>query len=229
MIQLNLLPEVKIAYLRAQQTKRFFVFTSMIVGGGAIAVVALMALFVYGVQGRHSANLDANIKSNLANLQGKENLSQILTVQNQLDTLEGLHDQKPIVSRLFDYFIVLIPDEVSLNDVELQFTDAGDVVIEMNGTGDEFKSINQFADSLKNAQYTSVETTAPESAFRSVTLDTIGRSDENTIFTIQAEVEPRIFDARETDITLSVPDIISSPSVTERPGQLFEQQQEEGQ
>lgn len=233
MIQLNLLPDIKLEYLRAQRTKRFFVLTSFMVAAGSIAIVAFLAFIVYVVQGQHASNLQSDIEQNLQALQQKENLPKILTVQNQLEELSQLHSDKPIVSRLFNYFIVVIPDEVSLNEVVLVFggSSGSDTTIEMTGEGADFKSVNQFADALKNAEFVSTETPEPTRAFNAVTLDTIGKNDEFTTFELRANVNDQIFAADEESLKLTVPEIISSPSVTERPGQIFNRptQQEEGE
>ena len=223
MIQLNLLPDIKLEYIRAQRTKRFFVLTSIMVAAGAIALVVLLAMFVYGVQRTHSSNLEDDIKDKLAELQQKEDLEKILTVQKQLDTLPQLHKDKPIVSRLFNYFTVIIPNDVSISSSELMFGNTDEeVTIELAGLGLDFKTVNIFADSLKNAEFTSENVANPERAFSNVTLDTIDKNDETASFTIFAEINSKIFDAEEETIKLTVPEIISSPSVTERPGRLFD-------
>lgn len=230
MIQLNLLPDIKLEYLRAQRTKRFFILTSMVVSGGAIAVVVLMALFVYGIQARHSANLDRDIGSNIEALEATPNLSQILTVQNQLDELPNLHDAKPTVSRMFDYFTVLVPDEVDLNSLDLRYgKDGADTALEFTGVSEDFKSVNQFADSLKNAQFTSDQFVDSELAFSKVTLETIGKNQDETVFSIIVVVEPEVFQAGQDNLKLTVPSIVSSPSVTERPSNLFNQQNTGGE
>src|SRR5215467_2991209 len=100
MIQFNLLPDVKIQYLKAQRQKHLVVFISTIAIIAAIALFAFLVTFVDVLQKKNLSDLNADIQTNSNQLKSTPDLSKILTVQNQLKALPGLHDQKAVATRL---------------------------------------------------------------------------------------------------------------------------------
>ena len=204
MISLNLLPDIKLEYLRAQRTKRLFMTLAFMIMVGSVAAVLIFGFVVYIVQGRHLSNQEADIEKKISTLQSEEDLASILTVQNQLEDLPGLHDSKPVVSRLFNYLTILVPSDVDLDSIEIQFSEeeGGEAVAELVGRSKNFKSVNVLSDSLKNAEYTSSVSTQASRAFNSVTLGSIGKSTSETTFTINALIDPLIFDKAQENIKL---------------------------
>ena len=95
MIQFNLLPDVKIKYIKARRQKRMVMLAAFVVGAGSLAVLAMTILYVYGVQGAQIASLDKSIKTHTASINQKngqvDDIGKVLTVQSQLTSLDTLH------------------------------------------------------------------------------------------------------------------------------------------
>lgn len=219
MIQINLLPDVKRDFLRKQRFKRLFGVMAFFVCAIAITILVALTGYVYVVQNPHVSNVQDDIDTGLNTLQNIEDLDKILTVQNQLQALPGLHDDKLISSRLFDYLSVLVPERVALNAFELASDDSRILV---KGAGDDFKAINVFADTLKNAEFITADDAEGVRAFKNVVLDTIGQGDDSASFTIEMEYDEVIFSATADEPKMRVPNIISTRSSTESPKALFE-------
>src|SRR3569833_152915 len=94
----------------------FFILVSLV----AVALVVLLALYVHGAQVLARNQLQGDINKDSKQLQSMSNLGKVLTVQDALATLPTLHNQKPVDSRLFEYLKVLVPDQVSLNKIDLE-------------------------------------------------------------------------------------------------------------
>lgn len=225
MISLNLLPDIKKEYLRSQRTKRLFLLGSFLVTGAFVAVTVLLGTFVLAGQNTHKNRVQNDIDEALNRLQSEENLEKIVTIQNQLNVLPGLHDGKPDTGRLFGYLKEIVPNNIALNQLEVKFEDDNEFIIA--GKGENPKAVNVFVDTMKNASYTyNGEETV--NAFSGVVLENISvDSEEGTSFEIVLTFDELLFDNTVTDGKLSVPKITTSTSVKERPT-LFQETEEEG-
>ena len=101
MIEVNLIPDVKREYLRAQRMRNMVVSVSimvMIVAGGAIAVLGV------GLGAISAAGLvkDGEIKSGYRQLSGQSGVNDIVTIQNQLAHVSELDKARGINSRVFE-------------------------------------------------------------------------------------------------------------------------------
>lgn len=129
MIQINLLPDVKQEYLRARRTRNFAISASIIVGLAAGAVVVLLALML-GAQAAREVIADNSIESEYEKMSQVENLSELVTLQNQLNLISSQHENKSVDSRLFSFLQVVNPkspnnvqfSSVTLNPEETQLT-----------------------------------------------------------------------------------------------------------
>lgn len=231
MIALNLLPDVKKEYLRSQRLKRLFVTLALLISGASVLMVLIFGSVLLG-QNKHMSDIDKDIAKYNDTLKAEEDLGKILTVQNQLNQLSQLHDAKPAVNRLFGYLKLLVPDDVSLTSIDLDLSD--NYTVELKGFGDDFPAVNKFADTLKNAEFTynkSENEAAPQSLkpFSAVTLSSISPDEDRGAqnkanFKIELIFDQTIFDNTLVGYSLEVPNIVSSPSTTERPAPLFDQQ-----
>lgn len=114
MIQINLLPDVKQEYLRARRTRNLAISVSIIVGLAAGGVVALMTIILLGQFGLERL-ADNSIDSEYSKLSSNENLSELVTLQNQLDLISSQHESKSVDSRMFGVLQAVNPQ--SPNDV----------------------------------------------------------------------------------------------------------------
>ena len=93
MIQFNLLPDVKIEYIKTRYRKRMIMLISAIASGVTFTIFVLLFLFVRVNQPKHMKDLDKDIKSTVSKIQETKDLDKILTIQNQLNSLPALHDK----------------------------------------------------------------------------------------------------------------------------------------
>lgn len=221
MIQFNLLPDVKVDYLKTSRTKRLVVLASLTVTGLALFIFILLFLIVNVFQKQHLNNLNDDIKTSIQNLENVQDLDKVLTVQNQLSQLTGLHDEKPVSSRLNDYLVRLTPTDAKISEVSIDFKAS---TITIAGSGSNLETINKFADILKFTDYKEGDT--QEKAFSDVVLSSFGVVNDNkkggrATYSLEAKYNPAIFDGTKS-VELIVPNIISTRSVTEKPSDLFE-------
>jgi len=119
MIEINLIPDVKQELIRAQHIRSIVISVSIVAGLISMGIVALLAVYVFGVQAVRSGLDDEAIKTGSAQLAGVEDLSKVLTIQNQLSKISELNDQKKIDSRVFDVLAAVIPPPASGNNVQV--------------------------------------------------------------------------------------------------------------
>lgn len=232
MIQFNLLPDVKIQYIKARRMKRTVIVASVIVIASCAAVLALLASAVYGLQRNHIANLSEDIERDISAVQEVQDINRVLTVQNQLGTIDSLHEAKPVTSRLFDFIESITPSDVSINSVEVDY--ANDSIF-VSGEANNLATVNKFVDTIKFTTYV-IATDEDENnnsnnddnslAFSNVVLSSFGRTNDETSYTIDLTFNPIIFDSSE-DIRLEVQQRITTRSEVERPQALFRTPEED--
>lgn len=257
MIQLNLLPDVKMQYIKARRRKRLILGASFIVSAFFLTLFILLFVYVRFAQQKHISDLSKDIGAKTAELQSKEDINKILTVQNQLNSLPGLHDQKMISSRLFDYLQQLTPSDATISAVNMNFVDNKAII---EGNAKEISVVNKFTDTLKFTGFIANEEDTEDLAqqcalgdieqksevineqglcwaFSEVVLAEFSLSDDtNNIsgvsYKIEFNFDKKIFANINPPegmkaIELVVPNIISTRSATEKPGELFVPRQEE--
>jgi hypothetical protein len=227
MIQLNLLPEVKLEYIKAQKQRRLIFLVSAISAGLAIAL--LVSLFLIGsLQNKHLSDLDDDIRIKSGQLKGKKDIDRILTVQNQLNSLSGLHEAKPSAARLFTYVNQVTPAQVNIGDLKIDYlTQSASVT----GTTDSLSSVNQYIDTLKFTNFTveGVETPAGTplpKAFSNVvmtsfTIDADSKNSPPAKYTVTFNYDPAIFDIKQ-NVNLMVPKTTTTRSAQQSPNDLFQ-------
>jgi Tfp pilus assembly protein PilN len=202
MIQFNLLPEVKLEYIKTQRLKRMVIGISLIASAAALVVFIFLLLTVDVFQKKNINDLSKDIVSSSKELKQKPNLSKMLTVQSQLRSLTALHDQKPSTSRLFGFISQLTPTKASISQLKLDM-DAGTMSITGNAT--TLDVVNEFADSLKYTTYkTSQQSDAAQNAFSDVVLTSFDRNDKNASYIIDMTFDPNIFsNADNVELTIN--------------------------
>lgn len=216
-VQFNLLPDVKLEYLKAERTRRVVLSVSVL---AAIASLVLLFLLfsVTELQKKHLNDLSKDIKKESATLQGQKDVSKILTVQNQLNSLTALHNQKPATTRLFTYLTQIVPDKVNANNLSLDFTQN---TVTITGTSDSLTTVNKFVDTLKFTEFTlGGEGDKAEPAFTNVVLSSFGLGQNVANYTITFNYNPTIFDITQ-QVELAVPKLVTTRSEVEKPSDLF--------
>lgn len=218
MIQFNLLPDVKIAYIKAQRTKHLVTLCAVLVTAVSTVVLVILLLLVNGLQKKHLGDLSADIKEKSSELKSIEGIDKILTVQNQLLSLGQAHDKKPVTSRLPQYLEKVTPADVSISSVEFDYTAT---TMSLSGKGSQLTLVNKFVDTLKFTNYSIKGTDGDKKAFSEVVLSGFARADSGTTFTIDLKFDAEIFNSKN-DVVLTVPAITTNRSATEKPSALFQ-------
>lgn len=203
MVQFNLLPDVKLEYVKAQRTKYLMTFVSFVVSAVAIAIFLFSLFLVNVVQKRDLSNLNKDIGSKSQELKNTKDLDKILTVQNQLNTLTSLHEEKPVTSRLPAYITAMTPAQASISKLSLDFT-AG--TLSIGGTAPSLDIVSVYTDTLKGTKFTTTDNTTKTKAFSGVVLSSFSRNDKGANFTIDMKYDPLLFDVRST-VQLLVPTV----------------------
>ena len=219
MIQFNLLPDVKLAFIKARRFKRLIIIATSMTSALAMTVVIFLFVFVNVAQKKHISDINKNIKSNDDKLNAVNDLNKILTIQNQLNSLTALHDQKPETAKLFDYINRITPAQVSLSSLQINFTTK---ILKISGDADTLSTVNKFVDTLKFTTYRTANQTIDNQVFSSTVLSTFAKDEKKSTYTIETVFDARIFDSN-ISLLWSVPNIISTRSETEKPTALFQQ------
>lgn len=125
MIEINLIPDVKLELLRTQRQRRNVISISILVAIVAGALVALLAFYVFVIQSVAMGLASGAIDSEFKKLNGVQDLSKTLTIQKQMDSVSSLHSSKVVSSRAFDIMSTIIPtgdNKVSISRFDLDAT-----------------------------------------------------------------------------------------------------------
>ena len=218
-IQFNLLPDIKIQYLKAKRQKHMVIMVSVAASVVSLAVFILLLTTVFVLQKKNLADLNKDIKSSSDQLQGVQDLDKILTVQNQLGSLTPLHDKKAVTSRLYSFITQVTPANAKLTKLII----GHDLTtLEVAGTADNLTTVNKYTDTLKFTKFTAVEGGQEKSAFTDVVLASFTRDKLTTTFEISLKFDPLLFSG-EHEAKLNVPKIITTRSEVDKPGELFQQ------
>ncbi|MEO6109436.1 MAG: hypothetical protein ABIP50_00285 [Candidatus Saccharimonadales bacterium] len=151
MIEINLVPDVKQELIKAERVRAVVISTSIVVGIVAIAIVVILSVYVFGVQTVRGVVDDDNIKKGSTQLSGVEDLSKVLTIQNQLTKISALNDEKKLDSRLFDMLLAILPvaeNQVQVSGVSI---DASTKKISIEGQTSGYDSLEVFKKTINNA------------------------------------------------------------------------------
>lgn len=226
MIQFNLLPDVKIAFIKAQRQKRLVIFVSTIASIAAVVLFVLLFSFANLVQKKSINDLTEDISASSQNLTGTGDINKILTIQNQLNSLDQLHNNKVVATRLFAYLQQVTPAQVSISDVAIDFTQN---TLSISGATPNQLTTNTYADSLKFTTFTAESTGDVKTpAFSNVVLGNFSRGEDGASYSFSLNFDPKLF-AQVEEVKLEVPKIISTRSNTELPGNALFQRPKEGQ
>ncbi|MFO0970947.1 MAG: hypothetical protein U0520_01200 [Candidatus Saccharimonadales bacterium] len=208
MIQINLLPDVKQEYLRAQQTKHLVVVASVLLSLISVVVLAILFLYVQVVQPRHRANLQRDIDSGLNELKGKQDAVKIVTVQGVLEQIPALQDKKLLTSRLFTYLTSVTPQSVNYGEVRLDLTAN---TVSLTGQANTFEQTSELTNNLKSAMFTykQGDNESKVQPFSRIVFTSLGKSDQtdttrSVAFQLTFSVDPALFNEGVSEGKLTV-------------------------
>lgn len=235
MIQLNLLPDVKADYVHAQRTKRAVITISFIVSAVAIGVVVLLSTVAFGAQKVQLNSAQDSIDESVQSLNDIEDLDKVLTIQNQLESVIGLHTTKPDANKLFfvknntdpnlkepGYIQKTAPSDITIDTFTINFEE---YTVEVSGSAPSINAINKYVDTLK---FTAIKTPLDEEgaekplAFSEVVLASFSTDGVEATYSITLKYDPNLFSYEFEENDIEVPlNTITTRSEKEQPGSLF--------
>lgn len=170
MIEINLIPDVKQELLRAQRVRAIVISSSILTAIIAGSLIVLLLVYIYGVQSIRHYALDEEIKKQDAQLSKVEDLSKILTIQNQLAKMNELNANKKIDSRVFDVLSAVVPP----NSVQISKVDVNNETstITLEGQAIAFDKMEIFKKTLDSAMIVYTKDGEEQEVKLASTLDT---------------------------------------------------------
>lgn len=237
MVQFNLLPDVKIEYIKTRYRKRVLMAVSAAVSMVFLVVFIILFVVVHVNQKLHLKHLNEDVKKYSTEINKVDDVNGLLTIQNQLTSLPALHSDKAVASRLVDYLAKVTPSGITLSNVSVDYTAN---TISLKGNATDLVSVNKYTDSLKYTTFkVNGDAAGKDSEGRafsgvvlsSFSLPTAQAVDKKSSFTISANFNPAIFAQVKQDesqknlepVSLTVPPITSSVSESQKPS-LFKEQ-----
>lgn len=209
MVQFNLLPDVKLEYVKARRTKNLMTVIALVVGALALAILLFAFVFVQVVQRKSLNDLNDDIKSYSKQIREVEDLDKILTVQNQLNTLTTLHEEKPTASRLLGYISQVTPEKASLNKLSVDFANT---TMTLGGSAPSQDIVSTYTDTLKSTRFTTDKSTESKKAFSEVVLSSFSRDEKGAIFTITLKFDPTIFKVTDKPVLVVPTGLVTNQS-----------------
>ncbi len=224
MVEFNLLPDVKVQFLKTKRIEYLAITTSIVIGAVSALVFILLFLYVDVGQKVKLDNLNSQIGNYSSQLTSNKNLNQILTVQHQLETIPSLLNNAPATSRIFGYLTQLVPVNVTISTLNLNYSTNN---MSITGGADSLATVNTFVDTLKYATYNnSTNNTKNNSAFSQVVLSSFSYNSSGSSsgapsaqYTITFDFDPILFN-RADNLKLIVPNETTTRSILNQP-QLF--------
>ncbi len=161
MIEINLVPDIKQELLRAQRVRTTVISFSIVIGIIVAAVVVLLVLWVFAVQAGRGLYYDTNISDRSKALSSVPDVSNTLTIQNQLSKLSALHDAKNIDSRIFDILTTInppAPNSIGITKASLD-TAAKTITVEAQAAN-QFTALEMFEKTISATKFTYSQTSA---------------------------------------------------------------------
>jgi hypothetical protein len=179
-IAINLLPDVRLARIRAQHLRHLV--TGIAVTIWLVAAIAVGGLFLgIGAQKLVLSNVNNQIKTDTSQIQGTPGLNQALTAQQILENLPGLYNNRIYYSKLMPIIASAMPNTLFVSNVA---TTSGNALT-ISGQSNSAYTVDQFYEALK----ASGASGSNGANFSAVTINDVSKdSTGKTSFTLTAVV-----------------------------------------
>lgn len=156
MIQVNLIPDLKLQVIQARALRFRVILISIFLSLFFVAMTILLALYTYGAQTLQNNNLDSQITSEVDKFNSVADISKLLTIQNQLQAIPITHTTKNITSRVFDILPPVITSSGGLSYISSQDIDLKTNSIKITGYTSNYATFESFLKALQSCyiQYT---------------------------------------------------------------------------
>ena len=213
MIEINLVPDIKQELIKAQRIRSTVITGSIGVGIISVAIVTMLAMYVFTVQAVRSGLADNAIKQGSADLTSVPDLSKTLTIQNQLTKISDLNNSKKIDSRIFDFLSVTnpsVPNNIDVSNLTID-SSAGLITIEGQATN-SYAAVEIYRKTIEGAKvkYTDIDNQKQEVAVASSisTSNTSYGEDSSGVkvlrFTISFVYAEELFSPTSKNVTIAI-------------------------
>jgi hypothetical protein len=226
MVQLNLLPDVKKEFLKAQKTKATVISVSIMIVIGSAGLTLFLASVVYVGQQLTIGYIQGKIDERSLELKNVSGIDKYLTLQNQLNSLPGLESQNKEYSRAFDFLKILNPappNNINLNSFQVNNLEN---TMTMAGETSGFEAFSVFEDTLKNAMVSYTQQSGEKQNVKlfvdngvAVNEQTLSNTEGQEIlsFSLTATYNPEVFQPSIKDIKLTIPNIQTTRLLSDSP------------
>jgi len=213
MIEINLIPDVKQELIKAEKTRSNVIAGSVLVGVVSLAILTLLAVYVFAVQTLRGNIADAAIKDGSEQLASVSDLSKTLTIQNQLTVLTDLNNSKQVDSRIFDVLGAIIPpdpNKIQISNLAID-SDAGTVTID-GQAANSYVALEVFKKTIEGStlKYTDEQGSQQSVSMASdISISDTSYGEDNTgtkllRFTISFKYAPELFSPLSKDISIVI-------------------------
>lgn len=159
MIEINLMPDVKQELLKAQRIRSAVISIGITIGVIAAGIVVLLAVYVFGAQWGFDNYAQGQIDDKGKKLSQVEDLSKMLTIQNQLQQVSALNNAKHVTSRIFDT-LGIVPTGIKLSSIIVDTTDGTQLVTIEGQAAGSYAATELYQKTLANVDVTYKEVAA---------------------------------------------------------------------
>lgn len=182
MIEINLLPDVKQEFIRAQRLRNTVISISILVGLAAVGIVLLLGSFL-GTQVIRDKLAGDAIDKEFKKLSEVDDISKIVTIKNRLAKISDINQNRSISSRIFDVLTAINPQEP--NDVKMSSVtyDPEDRTISVEGSAKNgYAATDVFKKTILNTkfEYVDGEKTETVPLTSDVTISNTSYGEDNT-------------------------------------------------
>lgn len=217
MIEINLIPDIKKEFIRAQRTRTAVISIAVLAVIIAVGISVVLVLYVFVAQALLLGHSDNRIKDESNKLAQVEDLSKILTVQNQVKQVGQTHANKSITSRLFNVLDGInppYPNDITISSVKLD-TQAHTLTIQAQAEG-AYRALETYQKTLTAARLNYVRdgksTTVPlvpDTSDTGLSFTDIGYGDSSDgrkilSFKLTMTYTEELFDPALSNITISI-------------------------
>ena len=117
--EVNLVPAIKVEMIHKQKIRNLVMFISIVVCAASVGVVGILGI-VKASQDITMSGQDEKLEARSNELTSQSNLTEILTIQEQLNKISEIEDKKMVLSRVFSLLGILLPsgeDKISLSEL----------------------------------------------------------------------------------------------------------------
>jgi Tfp pilus assembly protein PilN len=213
MIEINLIPDVKLELIRAERARTGVISIALLAGIISLGLVALLAIYVYVIQGGLGLLAKNSFESEYKKLESVEDLTKVLTIKNQLEKVNELNKNKHADSRVYDLLNAIIPPAPNEVKVVKLTQDNAAGIIMINGQTRAYESVEAFKKTLDGAQvkFNNPDTSTEESVklANEISVDSVSYGEDSdgqkiVSFTLSFAFAEELFSAKIPAVVISL-------------------------